>query len=69
MKVKRLGPQCARRLLVIEDESTTTFEVYVTPCEHDHDQIANKINDRLRDRIIKLYESNSGFPRQKFRIY
>lgn len=38
-----------------------------TAQEHTHEQIANKMNDRLKERIIKLYNSNSGFAAQKIR--
>lgn len=52
--VKRNGRQCARRMMVIEDESTTDFAVYFTEADHTHQSISNKMDPELKERVIKL---------------
>lgn len=65
--VKRNGPQCAYRLMVVEDASDTDFVVYVSAADHTHSQIANKMYPELRERIIKLNNTNMDFTAQKIR--
>lgn len=62
--VKRNGPH---RMMVVEDASNTDFVVYVSTADHTHSQIANKMYPELRERIIKLNNTNMDFTAQKIR--
>lgn len=61
----RSGPQCASRLMAIEDESTTSFEVHKAEAEHSHHLIGNKMNAEIKDKIISLHSANADFTAQK----
>lgn len=62
----KAGPQCARRLVSIEDQTTTDFVVQITDAEHNHDEInTNGWKPAITERIIALYNSNNDFTAKK----